>query len=558
MSKSSNSEDDDRVVEPPITPSRALRSALAPYTFSSSPIVDSSSSSSRSTASRPPEQGTVQASVPYYQGLPSRPELLASTSTRTFIPLPIGHPIPKHLFPIQSHHSIVWLWERIASHAKGIVDNRIPLGDLTLDAIRIGYNEVEAQTTIWIGTSSKTTSAETASYIVAAIKEFGVQQGASEFEVELHTTTVYRCSKLLDPRETNLVTPELTDPYSWSVGIPISPAKHPDYLGTAGLLLKLPDNENLFLLSAHHVVDADYDSRLLPSTTTNSSDIRLATPVTYREDMTKAADFIENCAYVVQTHTRKIAFARSRGRDEDIHVKLLPLAEYRLQMAQNWSQQLSNDYASESFRTIGRTFAYPAVAFNVDPNTSDPNAVTGFTEDWCLIATDLDRDAVPMNLLSLLVDKDINLARARPERHPPLANLNHEDYTNLLPVEGFLTSTELDTQSYTVLMRGAVSGLTLGTTNFVKSYVRQRHCWSLEIGIIGSDGDFSKPGDSGSSVIDRSGKVCGLLTSGHGNEVAVMGDDGITTKPKIDVSYVTPFWWLLERMRVFGLDATLV
>ena len=66
---------------------------------------------------------------------------------------------------------------------------------------------------------------------------------------------------------------------------------------------------------------------------------------------------------------------------------------------------------------------------------------------------------------------------------------------------------------------------------------------SMEWAVINYDaksGAFSGPGDSGSIIVDTCGRIGGMLTGSCGR----VG--------RSDVTYATPFWWLLERIRDNG------
>ena len=56
-------------------------------------------------------------------------------------------------------------------------------------------------------------------------------------------------------------------------------------------------------------------------------------------------------------------------------------------------------------------------------------------------------------------------------------------------------------------------------------------------------GSFSAHGDSGSAVIDGSGRVCGIIT----------GEDGATDD--CDCRFVTSLNFLLKRLKSFGIEA---
>jgi hypothetical protein len=50
-------------------------------------------------------------------------------------------------------------------------------------------------------------------------------------------------------------------------------------------------------------------------------------------------------------------------------------------------------------------------------------------------------------------------------------------------------------------------------------------------------GAFSAPGDSGAVIVDDKGRIGGLLTGGAGQ------------RESTDVTYASPFYWLLQRIK---------
>jgi hypothetical protein len=103
-----------------------------------------------------------------------------------------------------------------------------------------------------------------------------------------------------------------------------------------------------------------------------------------------------------------------------------------------------------------------------------------------------------------------------------------------------------------VVKNGNTTGTTLGRANGVYSIVREYfrldmtvHRTYLEWGIINYDsksGGFSEPGDSGAIIADIRGRVGGMITGGA----------GMSETKCSDMTYATPFWWLLERIRANG------
>lgn len=96
-----------------------------------------------------------------------------------------------------------------------------------------------------------------------------------------------------------------------------------------------------------------------------------------------------------------------------------------------------------------------------------------------------------------------------------------------------------------VLKLGGTTGLTIGRANNVFSYTRRHFSEnnsgdSMEWAILPFDhssGAFSAAGDSGSAIVDGTGRIGGLLTSGSG------------ATDSIDVTYATPIDFVLETIR---------
>lgn len=95
-----------------------------------------------------------------------------------------------------------------------------------------------------------------------------------------------------------------------------------------------------------------------------------------------------------------------------------------------------------------------------------------------------------------------------------------------------------------VIKNGMSTGVTIGRQSSIESFVRVYDDYginstSMEIAIYSyshKDGPFSKPGDSGSIVVDEPGRIVGLLTSGSGSTDAT------------DVTYLTPYFWIEEQI----------
>ncbi|KIJ15135.1 hypothetical protein PAXINDRAFT_99664 [Paxillus involutus ATCC 200175] len=100
-----------------------------------------------------------------------------------------------------------------------------------------------------------------------------------------------------------------------------------------------------------------------------------------------------------------------------------------------------------------------------------------------------------------------------------------------------------------VIKNGNATGVTIGRATGIFSYVckyfsNNTHQISMEWAILPYDnksGAFAAPGDSGSIIADGRGRVGGILTSGAGK----------TTSS--DITYATPFFWLLPSIKQNGV-----
>ncbi|KAF4467626.1 hypothetical protein FALBO_5494 [Fusarium albosuccineum] len=112
-------------------------------------------------------------------------------------------------------------------------------------------------------------------------------------------------------------------------------------------------------------------------------------------------------------------------------------------------------------------------------------------------------------------------------------------------------SKSLEDPVLVVAKRGQVSGLTIGCANEVRSVTRvtdgEADYISEEWCITHIDGcsHFSEPGDSGACVFGLDGRIGGMITSGNGNRVP-------------DITYATPMEWLLEDIKASGFTVTVL
>lgn len=100
-------------------------------------------------------------------------------------------------------------------------------------------------------------------------------------------------------------------------------------------------------------------------------------------------------------------------------------------------------------------------------------------------------------------------------------------------------------ESLMVIKNGGTTGTTLGRANGLESAKRTYpetglvKVTTLDFAVLpyGGRGKFSDAGDSGAIVLTRDGKILGPLTGGAG------------PTDETDISFVTPWWWLLQQIQ---------
>jgi hypothetical protein len=132
----------------------------------------------------------------------------------------------------------------------------------------------------------------------------------------------------------------------------------------------------------------------------------------------------------------------------------------------------------------------------------------------------------------------------------------------LLQISGFLSEDEIRSpkqldangeECLLVIKHGGTTKVTLGRGTGIASFVRtldddnvKKTSMALAIHSYSrKDGPFSRPGDSGSIVVDRTGRIVGLLTAGAGNTETT------------DVTYLTPYFWLDKHIKQAFPDSLL-
>ncbi|KAI0292289.1 hypothetical protein BC826DRAFT_1019683 [Russula brevipes] len=339
--------------------------------------------------------------------------------------------------------------------------------------------------------------------------------------------------------------PEYRKHFSSALGLPIAPLDTPYHEGTGALYLRLSsETKDIALLTCAHVVH--------PHTHLNS----------------KAKEYM--VALGAGGYARVVS-----GMMADIAKLTRDIETWNRQLERNLPDAKRNEYTAEVEKANNRineldAFHTKATKFRSTPELrcigwtlhSSPIRVSapplGYTEDWGLIQLDpkmIDEE-------TFLGNKVFVGGKFTPGDLAELMYPHHEDRAtyrvlddSLLQAYGVVSAAEISNPTHLdangqpcliVVKNGGTTGTTLGCANGLPSVQRSIRDHgtikqdSLEIAVVfygKGHGKFSDPGDSGAIVLTREGKILGMLTSGAG------------PTDETDVTYLTPFWWVLEQIQ---------
>ena len=502
--------------------------------------------------------------IAYYLGLPSRPALVARTST---IPLKgptgqWGYRRIKELHPV-GNHAIKEVWEdNLALKIHTLLDSKRVKWTST-DVVRIGFvDESFTSVILWIGVIPTSLSGDNGVVVASGCKDILTENGITDVEVEIRESAVTRLigPKLLAPGSFCLSQKqevEAREPLTTALGLPISALSAPWTQGTGGFFVtEGRETRRLLLITARHVIFTPDKSEHFEHGNNSQPrhNIALFSDAAFSKYTKSILDEIEETGYTIRDQEARIS--AFEGRDDPKANEKRKEARSELGKAKKVKEQLetlhkdvSTYWGTRESRILGHVILSPPI--NVGSG--------GYTEDWAVIEIDdskIDASNFKGNAIDLGALISIyNFARMMCPHNP-----NSFDYPldRLLQLEGIIPDEDIRHPTgrdqygqpcLTVIKRGSATGLTVGRANDVCSYVRT-YCdsddgkTSKEWAIFQFDsksGAFSAKGDSGSVIVDGLGRIGGLLTSGAG------------TTSDTDITYATPISFLLERMQAEGL-----
>ncbi|KZP25739.1 hypothetical protein FIBSPDRAFT_929153 [Athelia psychrophila] len=457
--------------------------------------------------------------------------------------------------------------------------------------------------TIWIGvfpgSATATAAHGAAQSVLALLQKYQITDVDVAFRASIYTPDIG--PPLLKPVDDLDPLVDVVSPLTPALGLRISTRARPTAQGTMALYLaEGGGSDRLLGLSCRHVLIGSEEGNLDYSYHPGApaKDVLLLGERAYADVVDSVKLAIGGHGIAAKRWKKQIErFTERQGNDaadaakaEASRIKtegLLAAAEAAVEALAGFLARVTKEWRTPDSRVIGRVLRAPPLALGVGAQR--------FTEDWAVFALDraklgagfrgnkMDLGAVPVRLrpstllthTSMLFKLYITiLSSYRTEMSPAEFTVKcfprgAADWAfaypadRLLPLAGVLAAAAMrapDTWDahgapcLLVAKRGGATGTTLGRATGVLSVVRDYylhggmsvHQTSLEWAILGhggggTAGGFAGPGDSGAVVADIRGRIGGMLIGGAGHAGA--GSE----RWAADVTYATPFWWLLRR-----------
>jgi hypothetical protein len=497
----------------------------------------------------------------YYKGLPSEPPLIATTKPGPFKDPtgPEAYSVLKELREL-GDHPLASAWDHgLADCLRGGL-NTMSVDWTSIEAIRIvQVGESSGPAIVWIGVEFGALSFEEGSVVALKCRTFIDNYGIHDYHVEIRQSRVMRQAgnrnRFFDPVPFSHPTFTARDPYTATLGIPISAKDRPWAEGTGGFYLSAGgDDKDIYLVTARHVV--------LPLDKDDNGEYERMNTSKAREDVVilGTSGFNEKLVaidYNIKGQESAITDAKERielveGMDDPMSVKKRTRAEQDLQEAEDGLKEIralhheiATEWGVKEKCVFGELVWAPPIVLSTEPGQ--------YTLDLAVIKIDvdmLDASNYRGNSINIgnkytrqqFMDKVyLHHTSSSSFKFPPnrLAKLQGQ-----VPESALIKPPMLDTSGnpcLVVFKNGAKTGMTIGKANNVSSYTRtyfaSQYQESREWPVIPTDtqlGAFSTKGDSGSCVADAFSRIGGILTGGC----------GATESP--DVTYVTPISFIMK------------
>ncbi|KAH8831567.1 hypothetical protein DL96DRAFT_1552860 [Flagelloscypha sp. PMI_526] len=519
----------------------------------------------------------------FFNGLASSPKLIYRTGAPWSLPNgPEAYTPRKSLVPV-FRHPIRDVWKQtLSQELVDLLDARKILFT-TIDVVHFEESDSAATAdkpgflspvTIWIGVLIDSTTTTVAHEATEDILGLLTKYDIHDIDVSFRES-IYVCGAgptLLSPDD-DVFHLEIISPITHTLGLSIASMARPNIEGTMALYLaEGGESGRLLGLTCRHVVlpdepntpflhnDVAQEDVIVPGNTT-ANKISHQTRAHINSNQGAINQLNKNMESLeVQERCDDEAVATSaRSKMAKLEPELTRLTA-ELEALQTLEEDFRTHWMPIENRVIGHVVFAPPIAFiplcPPSDTASAPASINHRIEDWSILV--LERPKLGTDFMGNTIDLGIDLSLSN---FLELCTLQGDatwkvirPFNGLLPLSGIIPEdymthpTTLDKKGQPCLLvvkTGNETGTTIGRANGLESVVRQYSPLreviqtSLEWCILPHGSPcFTDNGDSGSIVAGIDGRIGGMVIGGCGNGNSAH-----------DITYVTPFWWLLERIR---------
>lgn len=496
----------------------------------------------------------------YYYGLPSRPVFVASSHIEAWNPFTGSHPQPKALHPV-GEHGIANIWEAALADQVMAYLTTNGVDWTSLDIVRIGINGEPAPIVLWIGVQPRTLSGEIGHNVALDIHKTLQENGITDIHVEIRESLIVKAAKLLTPLNMATSVAKVAWPITSTLGIFVCADS---VIGTGGFFIARSGvTDKVFLVTARHVIaQPDLANNGVITHTATGQDrheVSILSDATYEQFLALIKDAIVRETKIVEDPELRRKAKEDEEDEKSEAEHCITVARKAVLKLQSFYKEVVSKWSNSSDRILGHVILAPPIESSehrVNPS--------GFTQDVAVIEVDksrIDGSDFLGNVIDLGTEissfdftshMNPNACHPRTFVYPAKRLLK---VSGVIPVEELRHPGQLDKENnkcIIVLKNGVASGTTIGFADGLFSYTRHSyfgdiHIISKEWAIVGRDGPFSIPGDSGSVIVDGSGRFGGLLTGGC---------RGSRYHPNaLDITYATPICFVLACLQEYGFDA---
>lgn len=462
------------------------------------------------------------------------------------------------------------VWHTVGPQIRDLVKGR-KLRYSSIDPARfVSYGEDDEQTlgppVIWVGVHPNSTSPDTAHEVSQDILALLAENGVQDVVVEWREAVLSKLSgpPLMRVVGSNNPTAYVRRIFTAALNIPLATKERETDDAQGSLTLFFHENKdkrgnpsdkvlgvsNCHVLRKDTTVDYEFKGSGAAKQHVRANGMRR-----FQQGLDDIRTLIGNHGIVAEVYVREIVrleAKQNRDRDDDRELRknqdLLLERQEAIAELEEFYGEVKNQWSDIGLRNIGHVRYAKAISVDIEGGTR-------YTEDWG--AFEVDETKVKAEFEGTFVDlgTDISPDKVTAMFYPQSNTRTAFKYPDArkLKIQGVVTRELLanpdlfDSENRPCLIvgkDGTKTGLTFGRYAGLESFLcDELGVESIELGIYNwgkNSGVFADKGDSGALVWDSNGRVVGQLHSGESK-------GGSSNS---HVTYATPGWWLLERIKL--------